>query len=117
MQRLESCQEFLQLPRATEGSDPSWFGFPITVKDTCPASRIDLVTYLDQKKIGTRLLFAGNLVRQPYMSNIQYRISGDLSNTDNVMNNTFWIGVQPALTEEMLEYTATQIENFIGLNF
>jgi len=117
MQRLESCQEFLQLPRATEGSDPSWFGFPITVKDACPASRIDLVTYLDQKKIGTRLLFAGNLVRQPYMSNIQYRISGDLSNTDNVMNNTFWIGVQPALTEEMLEYTATQIENFIGLNF
>jgi CDP-6-deoxy-D-xylo-4-hexulose-3-dehydrase len=117
MQRLESCQEFLQLPIATEGSDPSWFGFPITVKDVCPVSRIDLVTYLDQKKIGTRLLFAGNLVRQPYMSNIQYRISGDLSNTDNVMNNTFWIGVQPALTEEMLEYTATQIENFIGLNF
>jgi CDP-6-deoxy-D-xylo-4-hexulose-3-dehydrase len=115
--RLESCQEFLQLPIATEGSDPSWFGFPITVKDVCPVSRIDLVTYLDQKKIGTRLLFAGNLVRQPYMSNIQYRISGDLSNTDNVMNNTFWIGVQPALTEEMLEYTATQIENFIGLNF
>ena len=115
--RLESCQEFLQLPIATEGSDPSWFGFPITVKDVCPVSRIDLVTYLDQKKIGTRLLFAGNLVRQPYMSNIQYRISGDLSNTDNVMNNTFWIGVQPALTEEMLEYTTTQIENFIGLNF
>lgn len=116
-QRLESCQEFLQLPKATEGSDPSWFGFPITVKEACPVSRIDLVTYLDQKKIGTRLLFAGNLVRQPYMSEIEYRISGDLVNTDNVMNNTFWIGVQPALTEEMLDYTATQIENFIGVNF
>lgn len=116
-QRLESCQEFLQLPKATEGSDPSWFGFPITVKEACPVSRINLVTYLDQKKIGTRLLFAGNLVRQPYMSEIEYRISGDLVNTDNVMNNTFWIGVQPALTEEMLDYTATQIENFIGVNF
>jgi CDP-6-deoxy-D-xylo-4-hexulose-3-dehydrase len=115
--RLQSCQEFLQLPEATENSDPSWFGFPITMKPDTPVSRLDLTTYLDQKKIGTRLLFAGNLTRQPYMVNANYRISGDLENTDILMNNTFWIGVQPALTTEMLEYVASQIEVFLGLNF
>ena len=116
-ERLSSCEEFLQLPVSTEGSDPSWFGFPITVKSSSPVSRLDLTTYLDQKKIGTRLLFAGNLVRQPYMVDAQYRVSGELTNTDNVMNNTFWIGVQPALTKEMLEYVASQIESYLGLGF
>ncbi len=116
-ERLKSCQEFLQLPEATEGSDPSWFGFPITVKKTSPVSRLDLTTYLDQNKIGTRLLFAGNLIRQPYMIDAQYRISGELVNTDNVMNNTFWIGVQPALTEEMLDFVVQKIESYLGLNF
>ena len=115
--RLQSCQDFLQLPEATEGSDPSWFGFPITIKPDSPVSRLDLTTYLDQKKIGTRLLFAGNLTRQPYMANAKYRISGDLTNTDIVMKNTFWIGVQPALTKEMLEYVVSQIEVFLGVNF
>jgi CDP-6-deoxy-D-xylo-4-hexulose-3-dehydrase len=116
-ERLKTCEAFLQLPEATAGSDPSWFGFPITLRGDCPVSRVDLTTYLDQQKIGTRLLFAGNLTRQPYMANKKYRISGDLLNTDNVMSNTFWIGVQPALTKEMLEYTATQIETFLGVNF
>ncbi len=116
-ERLKSCEEFLQLPQATEGSDPSWFGFPITLKTDCPVSRVDLTTFLDQQKIGTRLLFAGNLTRQPYMANANYRISGDLINTDIVMNNTFWIGVQPALTEEMLDYAAAQIETYLGVNF
>ncbi len=116
-ERLKSCEEFLQMPEATEGSDPSWFGFPITVKKTSPVSRLDLTTYLDQNKIGTRLLFAGNLIRQPYMMNAQYRVSGDLSNTDNVMNNTFWIGVQPALTEEMLDFVVNKIETYLGVNF
>jgi CDP-6-deoxy-D-xylo-4-hexulose-3-dehydrase len=115
--RLKSCEEFLWLPEATEGSDPSWFGFPISLKESCPVSRVDLITYLDQKKIGTRLLFAGNLVRQPSMKGVQYRISGELTNTDNVMSNTFWIGVQPALTKEMLEYVACQIEMFLGASF
>lgn len=115
--RLKTCEEFLHLPEATEGSDPSWFGFPITLKEGCPVSRVDLTTYLDQNKVGTRLLFAGNLTRQPYMENAVYRISGDLKNTDNVMDNTFWIGVQPALSNEMLEYAATQIETFLGVNF
>jgi CDP-4-dehydro-6-deoxyglucose reductase, E1 len=82
-----------------------------------PVSRLDLTTYLDQNKIGTRLLFAGNLTRQPYMVNEQYRVSGELTNTDNVMNNTFWIGVQPALTKEMLEFVVTKIEAYLGVNF
>lgn len=116
-ERLKTCEEFLQLPEATEGSDPSWFGFPITLKAGCPVTRVDLTTYLDQCKIGTRLLFAGNLTHQPYMVNAEYRVSGDLINTDNVMNNTFWIGVQPSLTEEMLEYAVSQIEIFLGINF
>jgi CDP-6-deoxy-D-xylo-4-hexulose-3-dehydrase len=116
-ERLKSCENFLQLPSPTENSDPSWFGFPITVKDTSPVSRLDLTTYLDQQKIGTRLLFAGNLTRQPYMKDAVYRISETLENTDVVMNNTFWIGVQPSLTQEMLNYVATQIETYLGLNF
>lgn len=114
---LRSCEEFIQLPEATEGSDPSWFGFPITLKPNCPVSRVDLTTYLDQNKVGTRLLFAGNLTRQPYMINANYRISGDLTNTDIVMNNTFWIGVQPALTKEMLEFVIEKIELFLGVRF
>jgi CDP-6-deoxy-D-xylo-4-hexulose-3-dehydrase len=116
-ERLKNCEEFLQLPVATHNSDPSWFGFPITVKENSPVSRLDLLTYLDQQKIGTRLLFAGNLVRQPSMKGVQYRISGDLRNTDRVMNQTFWIGVQPALTQEMLEYVCSQIETYLGVTF
>jgi CDP-6-deoxy-D-xylo-4-hexulose-3-dehydrase len=116
-ERLKDCEEFVHLPQATEHSDPSWFGFPITLKENCPVTRLDLLTYLDQNKVGTRLLFAGNLVRQPYMTGAHYRISGDLTNTDNVMNNTFWIGVQPSLTKEMLEFAARKIETYLGVNF
>jgi CDP-6-deoxy-D-xylo-4-hexulose-3-dehydrase len=115
--RLKDCEEFVHLPEPTEHSDPSWFGFPITLKDNCPVTRLDLLTYLDQNKVGTRLLFAGNLTCQPYMIGANYRISGDLTNTDNVMNNTFWIGVQPALTREMLEFAAQKIESYLGVNF
>jgi CDP-6-deoxy-D-xylo-4-hexulose-3-dehydrase len=116
-ERLKDCEEFISLPQATEHSDPSWFGFQITLKDNCPVSRLDLLTYLDQNKIGTRLLFAGNLTRQPYMNGAQYRISEDLTNTDIVMNNTFWIGVQPSLTKEMLDFSAKKIESFLGVAF
>ena len=116
-ERLKDCEEFISLPQATEHSDPSWFGFPITLKENCPVTRLDLLTYLDQNKVGTRLLFAGNLTRQPYMRDANYRISGDLTHTDNVMNNTFWIGVQPALTREMLEFAASKIESYLGINF
>lgn len=116
-QRLRDCEEFVHLPVATEHANPSWFGFPITLKQTSPVTRLDLLTYLDQNRVGTRLLFAGNLVRQPYMVEACYRISGDLVNTDNVMNNTFWIGVQPALTQEMLDFAASKIEAFLGVRF
>jgi len=78
---------------------------------------LDLLTYLDKNRVGSRLLFAGNITRQPYMSQATYRISGDLTNTDNVMNNTFWIGVQPALTPAMLEFVASKIEAYLGVNF
>jgi CDP-6-deoxy-D-xylo-4-hexulose-3-dehydrase len=115
--RLESCQEFLVLPKATDNSDPSWFGFPITLKESAPVSRVDLLIYLDQNKIGTRLLFGGNLTRQPSMIGKQYRVSGELVNTDTVMNNTFWIGVHPALTVSMLEHCVCTIERFLGVNF
>ncbi len=115
--RLKDCEEFVHLPEPTEHSDPSWFGFPITLKENCPVTRLDLLTYLDQNKVGTRLLFAGNLTCQPYMAGANYRISGDLTNTDNVMNNTFWIGVQPALTREMLEFAAQKIESYLGVSF
>ena len=115
--RLKDCEEFLHLPEPTEHSDPSWFGFPITLKTNCPVTRLDLLTYLDQNKVGSRLLFAGNLTCQPYMVGANYRISGDLTNTDNVMENTFWIGVQPALSIEMLDFAARKIEEYLGVNF
>jgi CDP-6-deoxy-D-xylo-4-hexulose-3-dehydrase len=116
-ERLKSCEEFLVLPEATPGSEPSWFGFPITMRDSAGIERVELLKYLDQYKIGTRLLFAGNLTRQPYFEGRTYRISGELTNTDNVMNNTFWIGVYPGLTEEMLGFVCEKIEAFFGVNF
>jgi CDP-6-deoxy-D-xylo-4-hexulose-3-dehydrase len=116
-ERLKNCEEFISLPEATEHSEPSWFGFPITLKESCPFTRLDLLTYLDQNKIGTRLVFAGNLTRQPYMKEVHYRISEDLINTDIVMNNTFWIGVQPSLNREMMDFSVRKIEAFLGIIF
>jgi CDP-6-deoxy-D-xylo-4-hexulose-3-dehydrase len=116
-ERLQSCTEFLILPQATENSDPSWFGFPMTLKPEANVSRVDLLTYLDQHKIGTRLLFAGNLTRQPYMIGRNYRVSGDLTNTDRIMHDTFWIGVYPGLTREMLDFAVDKLEAFFGVNF
>ena len=113
--RLKSCEEFLILPKATPKSEPSWFGFPITLKKDVAFDRVDLLRYLNDQKVGTRLLFAGNLTRQPYMEGRNYRRAGSLDNTDIIMNNTFWIGVYPGLTEEMLDYAATQIELFLGI--
>ncbi len=115
--RLKSCEKFLILPEATKNSNPSWFGFPITLRHTAPVIRVDLLTYLDQQRIGTRLLFAGNLTKQPYMIGKNYRVSGALTNTDEVMNNTFWIGVQPSLDQDELEYVCQTIENYLGIGF
>ena len=115
--RLKSCEEFLILPEATENSDPSWFGFLMTIRPEANTGRVDLLSYLDQHKIGTRLLFAGNLTRQPYMAGRNFRVSGELTNTDVVMNDSFWIGVYPGLTHEMLDFAAEKIESYLGVNF
>ncbi|NUQ29701.1 MAG: lipopolysaccharide biosynthesis protein RfbH, partial [Acidobacteriaceae bacterium] len=95
---LKPLEEFLLLPVATEDSDPSWFGFPIGVKTSAPFTRDQLTRALEAQKIGTRLLFAGNLLRQPAYEGYEYRVIGDLANTDFVMNQVFWIGVYPGLT-------------------
>ena len=115
--RLRSVEEFLILPEATPGSDPSWFGFLMTMRDAAQSRRVDLIEYLDQNKIGTRLLFAGNLTRQPSMVGRNFRVCGDLVNTDKIMNDTFWVGVYPGLTEEMLDFVAGKIESYFGVNF
>ncbi|OAB35265.1 lipopolysaccharide biosynthesis protein RfbH [Paenibacillus macquariensis subsp. defensor] len=103
---LKPLEDMLILPEATEGSDPSWFGFPITLREDAPLSRNQLVQALEKERIGTRLLFAGNILRQPAYKDINCRIVGELRNTDRIMNQTFWIGVYPGLTQEMLQYVA-----------
>jgi CDP-6-deoxy-D-xylo-4-hexulose-3-dehydrase len=115
--RLETLSDFLQLPEPTPNSNPSWFGFPLTLKAGADVSRVELTRFLDNNKIGSRLLFAGNLLKQPYFKNVQYKVVGDLTNTDITMNNTFWIGVQPALTQEQLDFVADKLEEFFGTNF
>ena len=115
--RLQSCAEFLHLPEATPGAEPSWFGFAVILKPEAGVQRVDLLNFLDQHKIATRLLFAGNLTRQPYMIGRDFRVSGSLANTDVVMNQTFWLGTFPGLKTEHLDYIAEQLETFFGLNF
>jgi CDP-6-deoxy-D-xylo-4-hexulose-3-dehydrase len=102
------------LPEATHNSDPSWFGFPITVREGAHRSREELTGFIEKHKIGTRLLFGGNLTRQPYFAGRQYRISGTLANTDAVMRRTFWIGIYPGLSVEMLDFAAEKIIEFMG---
>jgi CDP-6-deoxy-D-xylo-4-hexulose-3-dehydrase len=116
-QGLKSCEEFLILPEATPGSDPSWFGFPVTLREECDTERVHLLEYLNQRRIGTRLLFAGNLTRQPYFRNLDYRVPAELVNTDIIMNQSFWIGLYPALGEEHLQYVINKFEEFFGLGF
>ena len=101
---LKSLEEFLILPKPTEHSHPSWFGFALTVRESSPISRNNIVKFLNENKIGTRLLFGGNLLRQPAFIGTPRRVVSDLCNSDTVMNDTFWIGVWPGLTEQMLDY-------------
>ena len=103
----------LIMPRATEHSEPSWFGFPITLEEGVAFTRNELVEFLDSRKIGTRLLFGGNLTRQPAYINVDFRVIGDLKNTDIVTERTFWIGVYPGLTNEMLQYVVDSIAGFV----
>lgn len=115
--RLASVEQFLRLPEATPNTQPSWFGFPLVVRDEAGIKRGDLINFLEENKIATRLLFAGNLTKQPYMSGQNYRVSGALTNTDVVMNQTFWLGTFPGLGQEQLDYIADKIEEFFGVNF
>jgi CDP-6-deoxy-D-xylo-4-hexulose-3-dehydrase len=110
--KLEHLSQFISLPKATEHSEPSWFGYPITIKDS-RVSRNELVKFLEKNKIGTRLLFAGNLLRQPLYDHVPKRVVGELVNTDKIMNDTFWIGVYPGIKEVHLEYIAEKIEDGI----
>jgi len=108
---LRDLEEFFYLPKATENSDPSWFGFAITVRAGSPISRNSLTKHLESKKIGTRLLFGGNLLKQPAFANTPRRIQGELKNTNQVMADTFWLGVWPGLTLQMLDYVITTIHD------
>ncbi|MDR8013803.1 lipopolysaccharide biosynthesis protein RfbH [Ectopseudomonas guguanensis] len=112
-ERLADCAEQLILPRATPGSDPSWFGFPLTLRDGCGIERVGLLRHLDEQRVGTRLLFAGNLTRQPYMQGLEYRVSGELKVTDKIMHDTFWIGLWPGLSEDHLEHAARSLEAYV----
>jgi CDP-6-deoxy-D-xylo-4-hexulose-3-dehydrase len=109
---LLPLEDVLILPVAGEDADPSWFGFPIAVKEDAPFTRDQLTRHLDQKKIGTRLMFAGNLLRQPAYANIECRVIGDMKNTDYVMNQVFWLGVFPGLTPVMLDYIVLCVIDF-----
>ncbi|MER7917804.1 MULTISPECIES: lipopolysaccharide biosynthesis protein RfbH [unclassified Streptomyces] len=104
----------LLLPRATPGSDPSWFGFALTVLPEAPFERYDLLRFLEARKIGTRLLFAGNITRHPGYLDQTFRIVGDLANSDVITERTFWIGVYPGLTGEMVDYVAESIREFVA---
>jgi CDP-6-deoxy-D-xylo-4-hexulose-3-dehydrase len=111
-ENLKDMDDFLILPKAETNSEPSWFGFPLSLKKNNHHNRNDLIKYLNDKKIGTRLLFSGNLIKQPYMKNINFKIHKNLNNTDFIMESTFWVGLYPALSNKHLEYTISIIKKF-----
>jgi len=112
--RLKRLTEYIILPEATPGSDPSWFSYPITIKNP-KYNRRDLVEYLDSFKIGTRLLFSGNIIKQPYFKGENYRVVNSLKNTDRAMSHTFCIGVYPGITNEMIDFMADRLEKYFGV--
>ena len=110
---LKPLEDVLILPQPTPNSEPSWFGYPITLREDAPVSRDDIVQHLNDKNIGTRLLFGGNLIRQPYMKDRNYRVVGELTNADIVTERCFWVGIYPGLDEDHLTYTAETLRNFL----
>jgi len=112
---LKHLEEFLILPEAEKNSEPSWFGFPLSLRKNNKFNRNEIIKYLNDNKIGTRLLFSGNLIKQPYMKDVNFKVQGELKNTDFVMENTFWIGLYPGLYKEHLEYSANKIKNFFSV--
>lgn len=113
-EKLAALEKFLILPEATPKSDPSWFGFPITLREG-KWERVELLKYLDQNRIGTRLLFGGNLLRQPYFAGRECKVHGSLENTDRIMNQTFWIGVYPGISQEALDFMIATFMKFFGV--
>ena len=116
-ERMAEFEEVLILPEATPDSDPSWFGFPITLRESAGCDRVDLLRYLDEQRIGTRLIFAGNVTRQPYFAGRTYRVSGTLDNADLIMKNTFHIGTFPGIDDDMIDYMVDRIGQFFGFGF
>jgi CDP-6-deoxy-D-xylo-4-hexulose-3-dehydrase len=110
---LRQFEEHLLLPEATKGSEPSWFGFPITVRPNAPFSRFDLVQHIESRRIGTRQLFGGNLLRQPAYKGTPMRTVGSLENSDTITEHTFWIGVYPGLTKPMIEFMIQTVKEFV----
>ena len=112
---FDGLQDVLVLPEATEGADPSWFGFFMVVREDAPFTRDEVVRHLESKKIQTRMLFAGNLVRQPALTNgdAVFRVAGDLTVTDTLMNRGLWVGVYPGLTEPMRDFVASELHHFV----
>ena len=114
---LKKYKKYFILPQTTKSSDPSWFGFPIFVKEEAPFNRADIVEYLETNKIATRMLFGGNLTKQPAYENTKFRVVEDWKNTDLVMNNLFWIGVYPGITKAKINYIIRIFNNFFNTTF
>jgi len=114
---LAGLEEFLILPQATPGSDPAWFGFPITLRPEANCNRVDLLRYLDEHRIGTRLLFAGNVTRQPYFANRHHRVAGGLAKHDIIMSNTFHIGTFPGIDDAAIDFVVARMGEFFGVGF
>jgi CDP-6-deoxy-D-xylo-4-hexulose-3-dehydrase len=112
---LKSFEDYFLLPRVLDNHDPSWFGYPITVENNAPFTRDEFTQYLESKGVQTRLVFAGNLTKQPAFLNVTYRVVGDLKNTDVVMKDTLFIGVYPGIDKIRLEYMMNAISDFINL--
>lgn len=111
---LSDLEEFLIFPEPTQGSDPAWFGFPLSLREESKISRLELLKFLEAQKIGTRLLMAGDLTRQPYMKHQKFRVQGELKNTDSVMRQTFWIGLYPGLTADMIDFVIDCFHRFFS---
>ena len=113
---FKDLEEYFILPKATQNSEPSWFGFLLTIRPNINIKRYDLLRFLEDKKIGTRLLFAGNITKQPAYKGLEYKVIGDLKNTDLIMNNSFWLGVWPGLTKDNLRYMFDSVKEFLDSN-